>query len=473
MRSSDDTFFFHHSQAYYAAAIRQGRILVSDNKVDDNYIIKGGDILTHTVHRHEPGVAVYSDQSPHVRIVEETDDVLVVDKPSTLPVHPCGGYHQNSLIELLQKDFGKLYTIHRLDRLTSGLVLLGKNSCVAQQWGKCIMDRGCEKVYLARVAGKFPLKCPHHLPRVSNHSATLPVNGEYTTGSEQKDPLETLRKRHALCYWITCEGNVKDSPFLVQDSSSVCDEKRCLAYNGELNINAWFHLACPTRIAKPKDGICEAGSFQDLTADAYIKTVKPAQTKFGVVRYDPATDSTVLLCKPSTGRTHQIRLHLQYLGHPIANDPNYGGDLWYGNPAGRSACDRAQEKLNLMNTMNRDDIDRLSHATTDAIGGGDKSISFNALDMPATQKEIQDHVCQAIPRKESETVHDFIRRTCVWCARSRQGLGEEAVKNRTMLEFLIRSPGIWLHALEYTFTVANGESTTFRTPLPSWANPHC
>ena len=57
----------------------------------------------------------------------------------------------------------------------------------------------------------------------------------------------------------------------------------------------WFHLACPTRIAKHKDGVCEASSFDDLDDDLYIKSVKPAHSSFGVVSYDKETDSTLLV----------------------------------------------------------------------------------------------------------------------------------------------------------------------------------
>ena len=83
-------------------------------------------------------MAVYSQEPPFVRIVQETNDVLVVDKPGTLPVHACGGYHVQSLMNLLEPQFGKLYTIHRLDRLTSGLVILGKTSAIAQEWERVL-----------------------------------------------------------------------------------------------------------------------------------------------------------------------------------------------------------------------------------------------------------------------------------------------------------------------------------------------
>lgn len=57
----------------------------------------------------------------------------------------------------------------------------------------------------------------------------------------------------------------------------------------------WLHLACPTRIAQHKDGICEASSFDNLNDDLYMKSVKPAHSSFGVVSYDQKSDSTLLV----------------------------------------------------------------------------------------------------------------------------------------------------------------------------------
>merc|ERR1712062_213891 len=53
---------------------------------------------------------------------------------------------------------------------------------------------------------------------------------------------------------------------------------------------------------------------------------KEAETSFKFISYDDESDSSLVECYPKTGRTHQIRLHLQYLGHPIVNDVCYGGD---------------------------------------------------------------------------------------------------------------------------------------------------
>ncbi|KAH8071178.1 pseudouridine synthase [Aureococcus anophagefferens] len=78
---------------------------------------------------------------------------------------------------------------------------------------------------------------------------------------------------------------------------------------------------CSTRTKCHRDGVCECALGG---ADA-----KASRTRFRLLRRHADGTSTVE-CHPRTGRTHQIRLHLQWLGHPIANDPNYGGTLGYG-----------------------------------------------------------------------------------------------------------------------------------------------
>lgn len=421
--------------------------------------------MTHTVHRHEPAVAVYSKEAPFVRIVQETSDVLVVDKPGTLPVHPCGGYHVQSLMNLLEPQFGKLYTIHRLDRLTSGLTILGKTSLVAQEWGKSIMNRHCQKTYLARVAGRFPLNCPSDL--VIQDESNVPENGEWATKTdlnESTDDVIIARKRNAHGYWISDGGGqlLKDVELERVFESQSSEEEWLEPVDDDSRRKTrmlWFHLACPTRIAQHKDGVCEAGTFDSLDDALYRKTVKPAQTSFAVVSYDEATDSTVVVCRPATGRTHQIRLHLQYLGHSIANDPNYGGDIWYGNPSGREACKLAQQKLDAINNVNKGEIDHLTQGGKSPSG---KNCTLTArIDVPATEQEIN-KVATAVQSK-TESIHDFIKRTCVWCARCGNG-----GVDREAFEFLIRSPGIWLHALQYSFVGLDGCSISYRAPLPLW-----
>jgi len=66
---------------------------------------------------------------------------------------------------------------------------------------------------------------------------------------------------------------------------------------------------------------------------------KPAKTIFNRLHYDSATNTSVLHCRPMTGRSHQIRVHLQYLGHPIANDPVYSEERIWGVNLGKGGVD--------------------------------------------------------------------------------------------------------------------------------------
>ena len=119
----------------------------------------------------------------------------------------------------------------------------------------------------------------------------------------------------------------------------------------------------------------------------------------------------------------------------------------------------AQERLDAINSANKDEIDCLTQGENK---GAATASATARIDVPATEEEIQKEVSTAV-QGETETIHDFIKRTCVWCARCGKGGWD-----RTALEFLIRSPGIWLHALQYSFIGLDGSSSSYKAPLPSW-----
>ncbi|KAL7540192.1 hypothetical protein ACHAXR_012316 [Thalassiosira sp. AJA248-18] len=564
--------FGSYPRSYYAAAIKAGRILVSGKKVDCGYQVKGGDELTHTVHRHEPavGLADLSDDDgktcaeqsktvPPIQIVHEDDALLVVDKPATLPIHPCGGYNFNSLFEILSRwkpdlyGSGDLFTVHRLDRLTSGLVLVAKSSATARSLGKCIMERdGCEKIYLARVKGQFPRslqqmdtswkfqrnscgkfsglvegsppnkrqKSSIDIPPPCQYGEVVETDAKAWSGglqipfinrdSSKKNPTNKgasdgckTKSYASLGYWMTDgEGAVvEDAPLnnmidLCEDkpveemiaraigSAPTTKDNHVLAQQSTL----WLNFACPCRIASHKNGVCEAGNFSDLTNENDQKGIKPAQTSSTLLSYDASSDTSLVVAKPVTGRTHQIRLHLQAIGHPIANDHCYGGELWFGDEEGKEICEKSREWL-----------DRLDRGET-ATSNGDSNITADATcktrvapenstnaDTPATDAEIY-HAAADRPREEGETILDFIEKTCVWCARCRgvddlsasndsvesEAENESAVFRRTLMEYLVRSQGIWLHALQYSLKTKDDhgqdKALRYRTNLPSWAS---
>ena len=575
--------FKSYPPSYYRYAIQTGRIQVIQRRKNNNnkndhcsssennsssnnnnesmtttmttvscdYRVQAPDALCHTVHRHEPAVQVVTTSycgpqptqmqilpSPLIKIVGETAEVLAVDKPSTLPVHPCGGYHQNSLIPLLerernnntdtsnndddhddddnttsakkktpkQKQQQHFYTIHRLDRLTSGLVILAKSSLVAAKWAKAILERrSCTKLYLARVRGRFPMNIIQSsssgvvIPRLSGEQHQFPVYGEWKEGEQNEaavrkkeevaeKEVEWLRKRNAFGYWMTtlresvinssnstgCDDDGSVTRISLEEFSSIKNTTQewlnvlSTGRNGGALSNTsaasatkrltWLHFACPVRIANIKDGVCESGTFENLGAETYLRTVKPAQTSFAPIAYDSTTDTTVVLCRPGTGRTHQIRVHLQHLGHPIANDPNYthDRDMWYADPLGNQVCQNAKACLDAMDAANSNRAQEDTPPLQE---------SLVTSDVPATETEI-DRMLQLPHRTQNESSDEFLRRTCVWCARSG---GQQEERNKK--EFLVRSPGIWLHALQYRVKLdCCEEPVCFTTDPPSWCN---
>ncbi|EEC51698.1 predicted protein, partial [Phaeodactylum tricornutum CCAP 1055/1] len=86
--------------------------------------------------------------------------VYVCNKPSSVPVHPAGPFLSNSLTIMVEAQVGlqcgSLKPVHRTDRVTSGLTLCCKSSAVARIFHRCLSEGTVDKLYVARVHGKFP-----------------------------------------------------------------------------------------------------------------------------------------------------------------------------------------------------------------------------------------------------------------------------------------------------------------------------
>ena len=140
---------------YYRAAIANGSVCVNGKAVEESYKIRNGDCISHTIHRHEPPVS-----SRPVKVVHHNPETgfLVIDKPAGIPVHAAGRYHQNSIVTILRLELGfpEASPGNRLDRLTSGIMLLGLNKDITNQIHLQLSLRSVQKEYYCRVAGKFP-----------------------------------------------------------------------------------------------------------------------------------------------------------------------------------------------------------------------------------------------------------------------------------------------------------------------------
>lgn len=216
------------------------RIIVNGDPVSHDYVVKDNDIIVNMVHRHELPVL-----AAPIKKIYEDDVMLVVDKPPSIPIHPCGRYRFNSLISILFKEYNypldSIKVCHRLDRLVSGVVLIPKTIEQARKMEKMISSRDVQKEYVCRVEGDFP------------------------------------------------NGKSEDDGFITVDQ--------------------------PLDIIPGRIGI----TVVDPTG-------KPSLTKFKKLNYNGKTSA--VLCQPKTGRMHQIRVHLQYLGHPIVNDGMYNCDAF-------------------------------------------------------------------------------------------------------------------------------------------------
>ena len=103
--------------------LKTRQLAVNCEVVEGDYVLKEGDVIMHTMHKHEHAVLDLD-----VEVVHDTEDMLVVSKPSSWPVHPVSNYRMNTLSFVLQKEMGytDLRAMHRIDAATSGICMMAK-----------------------------------------------------------------------------------------------------------------------------------------------------------------------------------------------------------------------------------------------------------------------------------------------------------------------------------------------------------
>jgi len=226
-------------------AIKQEYIRVNDTVVKANYIAKPGDVITLVMPFEKHEYEIRPENIP-LNVVYEDEDVLVINKPAGLVVHPGHGHFSGTLLNALAWHLGidgkdscddRLgILVHRIDKDTSGLLVIAKNDEAQLVLAKQFFDHSIERRYIAIVWGN-----------IKEDSGTI-------TGNIGRDPNDRLR----------------------------------------------FKV------------------FKDGTNGKHAVTHYKVLERFGYV--------TVVECRLETGRTHQIRVHFNYIGHPLFNDERYGGD---------------------------------------------------------------------------------------------------------------------------------------------------
>ena len=134
--------------------IRAGSVLLNARTVRPSRSVNTGDLI-----EFQFEVGPEPEVRREYRIVHQDPGFLVIDKPPNLPVHPSGVYNQNTLLNLLRNDYGPGFHagfVNRLDRETSGLMIVATNPNSARKFQMLLRAGQIEKQYLALVFGLFP-----------------------------------------------------------------------------------------------------------------------------------------------------------------------------------------------------------------------------------------------------------------------------------------------------------------------------
>ena len=335
--------------------------------VTTDYYVKNGEVVSHTLHRHEPPVT-----AEPIGIVHEDNDMIVINKPAGVPVHPAGRYNFNSIVEIMRAERGFAWNplpCNRLDRLTSGVMFIGKNAKAAEKISMQIQQRTVRKEYVARVTGEFPeadVVCEQPILQIS---PKLGLNRARASGKDAK----TVFKR--LAYYPPTE-----------------EERR------------------------RKEAEMSKRTDDEIRKDKSMTW----RTRQG---------HSIVRCLPITGRTHQLRLHLQFLGFPIANDPIYANERVFGPSLGEGDAnsDKDEDIISRLSRMGKDEV-------ADAVAYHDEMVEeYNKRKAEKMTGELCD-ICET-PLYSAPGPHEL---------------------------------GIYLHAKRYA--CENGK-WSYESPLPQWALP--
>lgn len=218
--------------------IKDNNILVNNKKVVSSYKVKEDDEITIILPDVEPINLIA--ENIELDILYEDDDVIVINKPKGMVVHPAVGNRSGTLVNALLYHFEELSNIkdvirpgivHRIDKNTSGCLIVCKNDKAHQEIAKQLMDKTCKRTYIALVHGV-----------IENESGTINAPIGRSKYDRQKMSVTDINSKEAITHFKVLE-----------------------------RFNKY----------------------------------------------------TLISCELETGRTHQIRVHMQYINYPVVGDDKY------------------------------------------------------------------------------------------------------------------------------------------------------
>lgn len=230
-------------------AIRAGAITVDGKEVKPNLKVKPGNIILMVVPRPPSSGQGVVPQDIPINVVYEDEHLLVLNKPAGMVVHPGVGNWEGTLVNALAhyfkaqdlpvldgNDADRIGLVHRIDKNTSGLLVIGKTEYALSRLAKQFFNHTIERKYLALVWGQPDEEKGTIDAHIGRHPRFRILQQVFPEGEEGK---------HAITHYEVLEGMY------------------------------------------------------------YV---------------------SLIACQLETGRTHQIRVHMKHLGHPLFNDDRYGGD---------------------------------------------------------------------------------------------------------------------------------------------------
>ncbi|KAL4434182.1 hypothetical protein ABPG75_000623 [Micractinium tetrahymenae] len=340
---------------YYLQALADGRLRVEGCQVTAETPLKDGQRMRHFIHRHEPPVP-----AGPIHVVGASADMVAVCKPAGMPVHVAGQYRKNTVLGVLtaeRPDLGPLFPVHRLDKPVSGLLLFARSAEAAAALCRKIEGREVEKVYVARVLGRFPegtvvADVPLDWDPVANMASAVPeaaqaalagqhaaqqqngpaaVDGADGASQEQaaqqaEQAGQPQQEAQQPAAQVAAQQQLAEQAAEQQQQGDADTELSKVAERRQRKQQKRARKA-----AKAERQAAAAAAAAAASANKSSKGApKPSLTEFKLLSVAEDGLTSIVECRPRTGRTHQIRVHLQYLGHPIANDTQYGGT--YGGP---------------------------------------------------------------------------------------------------------------------------------------------